>query len=115
MRSLFIAFLAALVAGCSTRSVLVGDSTKSVREVSVEEGRAIEVVRKAVTVREGTNGRSWADRATYEVRSQTNGWPVVVLKTKRDLWGRPRGYSTGGDRRITIDEHGTVIDYFVGY
>ena len=87
MRSLFIAFLAALVAGCSTRSVLVGDSTKSVREISVEEGRAIEVARKAVTVREGTNGRSWADRATYEVRSQTNGMASRCLEDQARLVG----------------------------
>ena len=91
---------------------MVGPSTKSIREVSAEEFRIIEVARQAVTAREGANGRSWADRATYDIRRQTNGWSVMVLKTRRDLFGRPVGYpACGGDRRITIDEQGKVTEY----
>ncbi len=112
MKRRLIPLMLALLSGCATRSVMVGPSTKSIREVSAEEFRIIEVARQAVTAREGANGRSWADRATYDIRRQTNGWSVMVLKTRRDLFGRPDGYpACGGDRRITIDEQGKVTEY----
>lgn len=112
MKRAFMAlFAVAFVVGCATRSVLVGDVSKPIREASTEEIRLIEIARETVTAREGTNGRSWADRATYEVRRQTNGWSVWVLKTRRDLFGRPRGYPLHSDRWVTIDEEGKVTEY----
>lgn len=110
-----ILFVLIFLAGCSTRSVLVGNTSKPVREATSDEATAIEIARNAVTAREGKNGRSWADRATYEVRRQTNGWSVWVLHTNRDLLGRPRGYRVGGDRRISIDEQGNITKYLHGH
>jgi hypothetical protein len=110
-RSLLIPFLAAFAMGCSTRSVWDGYSTKPVREVSTEEFRAIEIARKAVTAREGKNGCSWADSATYRVQRKTYGWSVHVWKTRRDLFGRPCGYPVHDDRWVTIDDHGMVTAY----
>ena len=98
-------------AGCATRSILVGDVAKPIREASAEESKLIEIARQAVTAREGENGRSWADRATYEVRRKTNVWSVWVLQTRRDFFGRPH-YRLHGDRWVTIDEQGRVTDYF---
>ena len=106
-----VLFLFAFVVGCSTRSLLVGGVSRPIREASTEEIRVIEIARASVAAREGANGRSWADRATYDVRRQASGWSVYVLKTKRDLFGRPRGYPVHSDRKITIDEEGRVTSY----
>src|SRR5688572_20892153 len=106
-----ILFLFAFVVGCSTRSLLVGDVSIPIREASPEQMRLIEIARASVTDREGANGRSWADQATYDVRRQANGWVVSVMKTRRDLFGRPLGYPMHSDRVITIDVEGRVTSY----
>ncbi len=105
-------FAIVLLGGCATRSFLAGDVSRPVSEASVEELRLIEIARQAVTAREGRNGRSWADSATYEIRRKPNGWSVWVLKTKRDWFGRPLGYALHSDRFVTIDEDGNVTNYF---
>ena len=110
-RAIVILLSVAFVAGCAARSVLVGGDSKPVREANAEEIRVAEIARKAVTAREGTRGHSWADRGTYDVRRQTNGWLVGVFKTDRDLFGRPVGYPLHCNRWIKIDEQGKVTDY----
>jgi hypothetical protein len=101
------------VVGCATRSILVGDTPKPISAANPEELRLVEIARQAVTSREGENRRSWADQATYMVRRMTNGWSVWVLKTRRDLLGRPH-YPPHRDRWVQIDEQGKVTGYF-GY
>jgi hypothetical protein len=98
-RASIILVLFAFVVGCSTRSLLVSGVSTPMRDASAEE------------VREGANGRSWADRATYDVRRQGNGWSVSVLKTRRDWFGRPLGYPMHSERLVTIDEEGRVTSY----
>ena len=110
-RAPIILLLVLFGVGCSTRSILVGGVAKPIGEASAEQIRFTEMARASVAAREGTNGKSWADGATYDVRRRNNGWSVWMIKTRRDFFGRPVGYPIHSDRMITVDEEGRVTSY----
>jgi hypothetical protein len=91
--------------------MLVGCSTPRPRKVSTEEDRVLEVVRQAVTEREG---RSWARDAEYYVHRDGDGCFVIAIRPTRHLFGRPT-YQIGSDRSITLDKHYAITSYFAGF
>ena len=75
-----------------------------------ERDRIVDLAKRAVA-----SNDTWAERATYEVQRDRQGWAVTAWRIEgHDVLGR-RLYTPGGFRTIKIDEHGNVTDYYRGY
>lgn len=79
---------------------------------SAEEAAAIEAAKKAVA----ENDPSWADKAIYEAKrdTDTGGWWVTVWRIAAyDKDGKPL-FTPGGHRGVRIDKDGKVTAYMRG-
>lgn len=73
------------------------------------DAKILPIARKAVAARE-----TWADRATYTARRESNGWSVMVSRIAGyDQNGKPL-FTPRGDRLIKIDQNGRIIAYIRG-
>ena len=98
-----------LFCSCQPQHAAPQKETGSSSVVLTEE-RVIEIAKQAVDKND-----TWADRATYDAKKQSDGtWFVTVWRIEGyDNSGKPQ-FVTGGHRFVSIDSTGRVVDYVRG-
>lgn len=103
MKAAALTLLVAAATGCGRRTSAPGIS-------AAERDRIATLAERVVATND-----TWADRATYKVERNGQGWEVTAWRIAgHDILGR-RLFDQGGFRVIKIDEHGDVTNYYRGH
>lgn len=103
MKAAGLTLVLAAVTGCGRTRSAPGIS-------AADRDRIANIAERAIATND-----TWADRATYEVERNDQGWTVTSWRIAgHDILGR-RLFEQGGFRVIKIDERGNVTNYYRGY